>query len=141
MQSNDVLWLPIILAQSQWPHEIMWRLSMHTRFTLHCIDRFPLVIFQPELVQRCDASVWIREMEALIDRRKPFIVISPPSFHKESCEDFHLRRKWVMRHRLLLATYCRAFVSIEPNVKRKDEMSAMALGFAMTWHRSISCLK
>lgn len=106
---------------------------MYTRFTLHCIDRFPLVIFQPELVQRCDASVWIREMEALIDRRKPFIVISPSSFHKESCEYFHLRRKWVMRHRLLLATYCRAFVSIEPNVKRKDEMSAMALGFAMTF--------
>ncbi|MGS1078463.1 hypothetical protein [Pseudoxanthomonas beigongshangi] len=107
------------------------------RFELHDDSRFPFVRATPRERQAGVAPQWQREMEALIGRAQPFVIIFPPGHHadleqldgdamRQAQEERKQRALWLKRNRDLLAESCKGMITIELDAARRSAERARA---------------
>lgn len=107
------------------------------RFELHDDSRFPFVRATPKEKQAGTAPQWQREMEALIARAQPFVIIFPPDHHadleqldgdamRQAQEERKQRALWLKRNREVLAGSCRGMITIELDGARRSAERARA---------------
>ncbi|MBM7046718.1 MULTISPECIES: hypothetical protein [Rhizobium] len=103
---------------------------MHTKeitFNIHDVTAFPIVRQRPEALVPGYAAQWERELERLLGRATPFVVILSGGLPEETHEDRRSRGIWLKRNKALLALGCKAVIGIEPNVVRRAALKAQAL--------------
>ncbi|MGQ3672215.1 hypothetical protein ACT6QG_07460 [Xanthobacter sp. TB0136] len=98
---------------------------MSHEFRLHDISDFPLVRFDATAMYEGYGAVWCTEMEALIARDAPFVLVYRATEDEETHEDRKTRGIWMKANKNALAEKCRAFIIIEPDAGRRAEMEAM----------------
>lgn len=107
------------------------------RFELHDISRFPFVRATHREKQAGVALQWQREMEALIGRAQPFVIIFPPGHHagleqldgdamRQAQEERKQRALWFKRNREQLAVSCKGMITIELEATRRFAERAKA---------------
>ena len=97
------------------------------RFIVHDISAFPLVRARPDAVQPGYAVAWEEEMQALLDRGTPFVVIFSGTQPEEAHEDRRRRALWLKRSREVLGLICKGMIVVEESRSRRLVMEAQAL--------------
>lgn len=92
-------------------------------FSLFDLRDFPVVRFIGVPVEGYAAS-WCAEMDQLLARDSPFVLIYPPRHQEEAHADRVVRGQWLKHNRAALATRCRALIVIEPDAARRAELEA-----------------
>lgn len=90
------------------------------------MDEFPIVTFRNDAIQPGYASRWVREMEALVKRGEPFVIVFLPNRPDEEQEDRKLRAVWLKTHKDELSGICRALITVEPDVLQRVESAKEA---------------
>ncbi|TWB51001.1 hypothetical protein [Nitrospirillum viridazoti] len=96
-------------------------------FEIHDLSRFPVVTTRPGTTRPGYAVQWEREMDALLERGLPFVIIMRDPPEGEAHEDRRLRGLWLKRNRDVLAALCRAVIAVEPNAARRAAFKAQAV--------------
>jgi len=94
-------------------------------FPLHDISRFPLVLAKGDTSPGY-ALQWEREMQALVDHGKPFVLIHPHARAEEAHEDRKRRGLWLKQNKQALSICCKAVISIEPDDDRRAALAAQS---------------
>jgi hypothetical protein len=94
-------------------------------FTLHDTTDYPLVRFTVDTAVSGYATRWCEEMDRLVARSKPFVLIYPSGERNEAHEDRVIRGGWLKRNKAALADKCLALIVIEPDAARRAELEAM----------------
>lgn len=99
-------------------------------FLIHDVVAFPIVWVRPDENQPGSAAQWEVEMDDLIGRRQPFVMImAAHHHHEEAHEDRKARGLWLKRNKAALALLCRAIIAVEPNAVTRvlvEAQSALA---------------
>ena len=98
-----------------------------TLFTVHDVTAFPIIRQRPEALVPGYAAQWERELERLLGRATPFVVILGGGLPEETHEDRKSRGIWLKRNKALLALGCKAVIGIEPNIVMRAALKAQAL--------------
>ncbi|TWB22718.1 hypothetical protein FBZ89_103345 [Nitrospirillum amazonense] len=97
------------------------------QFEIHDVSRFPVVTTRPGAARPGYAPQWEREMDALLRRGLPFVILMPdPPQGEEAHEDRRLRGMWLKRNRDTLAALCRAVITVEPDAVRRAAFKVQA---------------
>jgi hypothetical protein len=106
-------------------------------FYLHDVSDFPFVAL---LSDRCPpgyAEQWGREMDALLESNRMFVVAFEPEALNETAEDFRSRGIWFKKHRHLLPGRCAAMIAIVPAADERlanaDDMAKRSRGFEVLY--------
>ncbi|WP_372018667.1 GntR family transcriptional regulator [Tistrella mobilis] len=97
------------------------------RFIVHDMSAFPLVRARPDAVRPGYAVAWEEEMQALLDRGTPFVVIFSGPQPEETHEDRRRRALWLKRSREVLGLICKGMIVVEESRSRRLVMEAQAL--------------
>lgn len=93
-------------------------------FSLFDCRDFPVVRFVGASEEGYAAS-WCAEMDRLLARESPFVLIYPPRRDEEAHADRVHRGQWLKRNKAALAARCLALIVIEPDARRRAEMKAI----------------
>jgi hypothetical protein len=93
-------------------------------FSLFDCRDFPVVRFIGTPEEGYAAS-WCAEMDRLLARESPFVLIYPPRRDEEAHADRVSRGQWLKRNKAALAARCLALIVIEPDARRRAEMEAI----------------
>ncbi|CAM3377822.1 hypothetical protein MEME101129_28845 [Methylobacterium mesophilicum] len=94
-------------------------------FTLHDVSDFPIVRMRNDAVRPPGyASVWCREMDALLAGGDPFVLIYDGRRHDEAHDDRVARGLWLKRNKEALGGCCRALIVVEPDPERRHALEA-----------------
>ncbi|MDE1164446.1 MAG: hypothetical protein PW845_03440 [Pseudomonas sp.] len=106
-------------------------------YYLHDVSDFPFVAL---ISARCPpgyAELWNREMDALLDSGRLFVVAFEPDALNETAEDFRTRGVWFKKKRALLAGRCAAMVAVVPSAEVRaahfDDMAKRSRGFGVRY--------
>jgi hypothetical protein len=106
------------------------------RFIVHDIENFPIVWSRRAAIAPGYAMQWEHEMDALMARAEPFVIIFEEGQPEEVHEDRKTRGLWLKRNKLALAGRCKAVLAIEPDaIKRtalKLQSALVAKAFGVT---------
>ncbi|MTJ82823.1 MAG: hypothetical protein F8N37_17685 [Telmatospirillum sp.] len=100
-----------------------------TIFEVHDISGFPVVRTRPDAARPGYAAQWEIEMDALVARGVPFVIVFDGPRPEETHEDRKRRGLWLKHNRQRLGALCRALISVEPDPMQRtalDARSAMA---------------
>lgn len=97
-------------------------------FILHRVSTFPIVVFATELAQGGYAERWTVEMESLLAKRTPFVILIPSCERPESREDWARRVVWMKENKATLSLYCKGVISIEPDRKLRGDLERRVSG-------------
>ncbi|CAH2791250.1 MAG: hypothetical protein CBARDMAM_2853 [uncultured Caballeronia sp.] len=97
-----------------------------SRFRIHNVSAFPYVVFDGLAMTPSYASEWAKEMDALVEFGKPFVVVYERMHAGEDHEDRKLRGKWLKLNEHALSLCCKAVISIEPDEARREEIRVIA---------------
>jgi hypothetical protein len=106
-------------------------------FELHDVSGFPIVRSRANTARPGYAPQWEGEMEALLARAEPFVIIFEGDRPEEAQEDRKHRGIWLKKNKLRLSAVCKALISIEENdlkrmaVKAQSAMAERAFGIPM----------
>ncbi len=99
------------------------------------MDEFPIVTFRNAAIEPGYAWRWVREMEALVKRGEPFVIVFLPDRPAEEQEDRKQRAIWLKTHKDELSGVCRALITVEPDalqrVEAAKEAQAMQKAFGL----------
>ncbi|SFL88752.1 hypothetical protein SAMN03159423_4205 [Bradyrhizobium sp. NFR13] len=98
-------------------------------FLIHDVAAFPVVWVRHDEIQPGSAAQWEVEMDDLIGRKQPFVMIMASHHHDEAHEDRKARGLWLKRNKATLALLCRAIIAVEPNAVTRvlvEAQSALA---------------
>ncbi len=95
-------------------------------FVHHDIAHFPVVL-APAAAAAGYAAQWAREMEALLDHGKAFVLVHLGTRGEESHDDRKQRGLWLKRRKAELGAVCRAVISVEPDTDRRAELATQSL--------------
>jgi len=93
-------------------------------FIVHDIAGFPLVWSRRDAVRPGYAPQWEREMDALLRREAPFVIIMQDRQPEEEHADRKARGLWLKRNKDLLGVYCKTVIVIEPDALRRVALNA-----------------
>ena len=100
-----------------------------TLFTVHDVTAFPIIRQRPEALVPGYAAQWERELERLLGRATPFVVILGGGLPEETHEDRKSRGIWLKRNKALLALGCKAVIGIRcARLKAQALLAAKAFG-------------
>jgi hypothetical protein len=103
-------------------------------FVLHDVSEFPIVRFDTSRARPGYAPRWIAEMEAVLARGEPFVLVAG-GVVEDGPGDRKARSLFLKSHRAELARWCRAIVGIEPNpiarAARKAQAAVLARAFGI----------
>lgn len=97
-----------------------------TTFIVHDLHAFPLVWSRSRAIEPGYAPQWAREMDALLEKAQPFVIVFEEGQPEESHEDRKTRGLWLKRNKALLGTICRAVIAIEPDAVRRIALKAQS---------------
>ncbi|MFM0299101.1 hypothetical protein PQQ99_03075 [Paraburkholderia sediminicola] len=106
-------------------------------FIVHNLESFPVIWSRRSAIEPGYAVQWESEMNALLKRAKPFVIIFEEGQPDESHGDRKTRGLWLKRNKLALSSLCKAVVAIESDtVKRtalkvQSALAARAFGVVM----------
>ena len=98
------------------------------------MEDFPIVTFRNTAVEPGYAARWAREMEALVSRAEPFVILFRPDRPDETVEDRKLRALWLKSHKAALSATCRGLLTVEPDAEARaaaQEAEAMQKAFGL----------
>ncbi|OYU88486.1 MAG: hypothetical protein CFE29_19515 [Bradyrhizobiaceae bacterium PARB1] len=99
-------------------------------FLIHDVAAFPIVWVRHDEIQPGSAAQWEVEMDDLVGRKQPFVMIMASyHHHEEAHEDRKARGLWLKRNKATLALLCRAIIAVEPNAVTRvlvEAQSALA---------------
>ncbi|MGF0237945.1 hypothetical protein ACQR3P_03505 [Rhodococcus sp. IEGM1300] len=102
-------------------------------FYLHDVSEFPFVALRSDHCLPGYAEQWGKEMDALLDSNRLFVVAFEPGTLNETDEDFRTRGIWFKKHRHLLPGRCAAMIAIVPSAEERaanaDDMAKRSRGF------------
>ncbi len=90
------------------------------------MSNFPIVTFRNAAIRPGYAARWAREMEALMARGEPFVIVFLPNRPEEDQEDRKLRAVWLKTHKHELSEVCRALITVEPDAIQRAEAAKEA---------------
>lgn len=93
-------------------------------YRLHDLSTFPFVVLKSDACVPGFSEQWGKEMTALVEAAKPFVVAFEPAAIKESAEDFKSRAQWFKHNRHGLGTACAGMVAVVPSDAEREEMQA-----------------
>jgi len=93
-------------------------------FIVHDIAGFPLVWSRRDAVRPGYAPQWEREMDALLRRAAPFVIVMQDRQAEEEHADRKLRALWLKRNKDLLGVFCKAVIAIEPDAMKRVALNA-----------------
>jgi len=105
---------------------MLQRYILETDFTIHDASDFPIVLARPEAVTPGYAAHWENEMEALLTRQKPFVVIFPASRTEETTEDRKRRGLWLKANKDRLGRLCLSLITVERDRLKRAELKTQA---------------
>lgn len=106
-------------------------------FELHDASGFPIVRSRANTARPGYAQQWEDEMEALLARAEPFVIIFEGERPEEAHEDRKHRGIWLKKNKLRLGAVCKALISIEESdlkriaMKAQSAMAEKAFGIPM----------
>lgn len=92
---------------------------------IHDTSDFPIVRFLPDKAHEGYGVAWCAEMDALLSRAEPFVLIYLAAEREEGHEDRKKRGAWLKANKHALAGKCLALIIVEPNAERRAELEAM----------------
>ena len=98
-------------------------------FVLHDVSAFPVVRFDTSRATPGYATQWIAELEALLARGEPFVLVADGGVRDDGA-DRKARMLFLKARRADLARVCRAIVGVEPNALVRAARSAQAVVLA-----------
>lgn len=95
------------------------------------ISRWPLVYYvMPEQVSEEDAHKHIAELQAILDRQQPFVLIfSGVELPQNSAEFFRQYKAWGKRTRTAQQRFCRGAVRVETDAAKRRSFWRKALRY------------
>lgn len=104
-------------------------------FQFHDTSDYPIVCLSGRGLPDGHGPQWAAEMDALIARRRPFVLIFLDTLENEAHEDKKVRTVWIKKNRKDLASLCRGFISIEPDkavrILKRAQGAAIAAAFGL----------
>ncbi len=99
------------------------------------MEDFPIVTFRNTAIEPGYAARWAREMEALVSRAEPFVILFRPDRPDETVEDRKLRALWLKSHKAALSATCRGLLTVEPDAEARaaaaQDAEAMQKAFGL----------
>lgn len=95
-------------------------------FSVHDVSGFPLIRLRPDRMEPGFASQWEIEMDALLLKGRPFVIVFPALRTKESHEDRKRRGIWLKRNKQVLGGLCLCLISVEPDGLKRIALKAQA---------------
>lgn len=96
---------------------------------------FPVVTFRNAAIEPGYAARWAREMEAIVSRVEPFVILFMPDRPEEMDEDRKVRALWLKSHKVALSASCRGLITVEPDAQVRataaGEAEAMRKAFGL----------
>jgi hypothetical protein len=106
-------------------------------FYLHDVSEFPFVSLISERCPPGYAEQWNREMDALLESGRLFVVAFEPAALNETAEDFRTRGIWFKKNRLLLPGRVAAMVGIVHSASEREahaqDMEKRSRGFGVRY--------
>ncbi|WP_110968668.1 hypothetical protein [Pseudomonas huaxiensis] len=97
-------------------------------FKVHDIRTFPLCLIEPQVVVPGYSQQWAEELDALLARGEPFVLIYREPADDEPHPDRKLRTQWLKQHKVAFAGLCRGIISVLDDAVRRahfDQMGEM----------------
>lgn len=94
-------------------------------FRIHEISSFPVVRLSSPISAAGGATQWCGEMDRILARRQPFVLIYPPPDDSETSGDRAARGAWLKRQRVMMAARCLGLVIVEPDQSRREQLEEM----------------
>ena len=92
---------------------------------IHDTSDFPIVRFLSGMAHAGYGDAWCAEMDALLDRNMPFVLIYLAAEREEGHEDRKKRGAWLKANKDTLAGKCLALIIVEPDATKRAELEAM----------------
>lgn len=94
-------------------------------------SNWPIVTYEmPEQVPDSEAKAHIDAMQAVLDRKEPFVLIfHGTEYPRDSKHFMKTYRKWGLATRDLQKTYCKGAVRIEPDETKRKSLLKQALAY------------
>jgi len=106
-------------------------------YYLHDVSEFPFVALRSDRCPPGYAEQWNREMDALLESRRLFVVAFEPAALNETAEDFRTRGIWFKKNRLLLPGRVAAMIGVVPSAEERDahalDMEKRSRGFGVRY--------
>lgn len=96
-------------------------------FSVHSLENFPVVWSRRSAIKPGYSGQWESEMDALLERATPFVIVFEEGQPDESHEDRKTRGLWLKRNKLALGTLCKAVVAIEPDAIKRTALKAQSV--------------
>lgn len=97
-------------------------------FTVHDVSTFPVVRARSAGMTEGYAPQWVREMEALLVRGEPYVLMVEGGRVDEAHEDRKQRGLWLKKNKQALQKVCRALIAIEPDALKRAAFRLQAVG-------------
>ena len=88
-------------------------------FRIYDMSAWPIVMLRSGAQVPGYAAQWAQEMDALLARQRPFVMLHGAQAENEVHEDRRVRAIWLKQNKAALAEHCRALVHVEPNPARR----------------------
>ncbi|WP_322012958.1 hypothetical protein [Paraburkholderia sp. J12] len=95
-------------------------------FIVHDLHAFPLIWSRRRAIVPGYAMQWTQEMDALLARAEPFVIVFEEGQPEESHEDRKNRGLWLKHNKALLGNICRAVIAIEPDAVKRAALKAQS---------------
>lgn len=95
-------------------------------FRIYDVSAWPIVMLRSGAQVPGYAAQWVREMDALLVRNQPFVMLHGVQGEDEAHEDRRLRAVWLKENKSALAVLCRVLVHVEPDLERRRAVRAQA---------------
>lgn len=92
---------------------------------IHDVSDFPIVRFEADQAYEGYANAWCKEMDALMARQEPHVLIYLAASRQESHEDYKMRGAWLKANKGALAQKCLALIVVEPDAEKRAALEAM----------------
>ncbi|WP_296223994.1 hypothetical protein [Ralstonia sp. UBA689] len=95
-------------------------------FRIYDVSAWPIVMLRSGAQAPGYAAQWVREMNALLARNEPFVMLHGVQGEDEAHEDRRVRAVWLRENKSALAAQCRVLVHVEPDPERRRAVRAQA---------------
>ncbi len=97
-------------------------------FTVHDVSAFPVVRPRNAGMTEGYAPQWVSEMEALLARGEPYVLVLEGVRVDEAHEDRKQRGLWLKKNKQALRKVCKALISVEPDALKRAAFRLQAAG-------------
>lgn len=93
-------------------------------FRVHDVESFPVVWSRREAIESGYSAQWEREMNALLARTRPFVIVMEENQPQETHEDRKTRGLWLKQNKIVLGNWCKAVIAIETHAFKRAKIEA-----------------